>query len=89
MSNKYVTETYLDKKLDTMLDEKFSHRFGILVEYMDTRFDQILEVMLGMRQQLDQKADKSEVQEIRDDIKTIKAVVTATNRDLNRINNEW
>jgi hypothetical protein len=82
-------DSKLDQKLDSKLDERFSkfedkmeRKMGFFIEHIDDKFDSLAEVVSLMNDNINKKADKTDLEEIRDDIKTIKFAVKETNKDL-------
>lgn len=55
---------------------------NVLLEEMNGKFDQMIELLSMMRDDLQAKASTESVEEIKDDIKIIKAAVTENNTEI-------
>ena len=60
---------------------------GVLLEDMDSKFDRLIEVVSGLRDELRQKADKEDIDTLMSDVRIIKAAVTDTSRELQILEN--
>ncbi|MDO8591430.1 MAG: hypothetical protein Q7R60_00695 [bacterium] len=58
---------------------------GVLLEDINGKFDAILDSVKGIREQVNELPTRNEFDELKDDVKTIKAVVTQTNKDLDKL----
>lgn len=58
---------------------------GVLLEDINGKFDAILDSVKGIRGQVNELPTRNEFDELKDDVKTIKAVVTQTNKDLSKL----
>ena len=54
---------------------------------MDSKFDRLIEVVSGLRDELRQKADKEDIDTLMSDVRIIKAAVTDTSRELQILEN--
>ena len=64
-----------------MSDADINH-FSVLMEQQNAKLDGVLEAVNAMRKELARVPKREEFDELKQDVKTIKAAVTATNRDL-------
>lgn len=58
---------------------------GVLLEGINGKFDYLVDAMKGMREEMKDFAKQSDLEEVKQDVKTIKAVVTQTNKDLHSL----
>jgi hypothetical protein len=67
------------------MGKKMDDKFGFFVEHMDDKFDSLAEAISLMNESLGKKASKSDLDEVQDDVKTIKLAVTDTNEDIRHL----
>ena len=86
-------EELLDRKLDKRFDafgkklgEEFDHKLGFFIEHMDDKFDSLAEAIQATLEIVSDQPSRGEFNELKDDVKTIKLAVTATNKDLRNWN---
>ncbi len=56
----------------------------VLLEDMNSKFDRLIEVMSQMREEMSTFAKSEELNEIKTDVKTIKAAVTDVSKNVER-----
>ena len=56
---------------------------GVLLEDVNGKFDVILDAVKGIREKVDDLPTRNEFNELKGDVKTIKAVVTQNNLEIN------
>jgi hypothetical protein len=78
-------EAKMDKKLDKKLDEKLDSKLGAFIEHIDDKFNGLAEAIQVMNGTIQTLARSSELDEVKQDVKTIKVAVRATNQDLHRL----
>jgi len=62
-----------------------SNDVQVLIEHFDHKFDSLAEALLLVNSGIGSLAKDSDLQEVKQDVQTIKAAVTATNRDVRRL----
>ncbi|HET7059846.1 MAG TPA: hypothetical protein VFH99_00800 [Candidatus Saccharimonadales bacterium] len=75
----------LDDKLGARFaasEDKIDRKMGFFIEHIDDKFDGLAEAVSLMNDNINKKADKTDLEEIKQDIKTIKFAVKETNKDL-------
>ena len=58
---------------------------GVLLEDLNGKFDAVIDGIKGIREKVDDLPTRTEFNELKEDVKTIKAVVTQTNKNLSII----
>ena len=58
---------------------------GVLLEDLNDKFDVLIDGIKGIREKVDDLPTRSEFNELKDDVKTIKSVVIETNKDLHNL----
>ena len=74
----------LDQKLDEKLDQKLDEKLGAFVEHLDDKFDSLAEAISLMNTTMGTLAKQSDLEDVKDDVRTIKFALTETNRDLRK-----
>jgi len=55
---------------------------GVLLEILEDKFDAVLDGIKGIREVVDNQPTRSEFNDLKDDVGTIKAVLLQTNEDV-------
>lgn len=76
-----VLDRKLDEKLDQKLDEKLDEKLGAFVEHLDDKFDSLAEAVSLMNTTMMGLARQSDLEDVKQDVRTIKLAVTDTNRE--------
>lgn len=82
-------EEKLDHKLDKKLDKKLDEKLGTFVEHLDDKFDGLAEAISLMNTTIGTLAKASELEEVQQDVKTVKIAVRATNDDLRHLDGRF
>lgn len=80
-----VVEEVLDCKLDEKLDQKLDEKLGAFVKHLDDKFNSLAETVSLMNTTMGTLARRTDLDEVRRDMKTIKLAATDTNKDLHRL----
>ncbi len=78
-------EEVIDRKFEDFeerFEEKMDRKIGVFVEHIDDKFDGLAEAVSLMNSTMRILAKASDLQIVRQDIRTIKFAVAETNRDL-------
>lgn len=85
-------EDKIDRKFDTRFAEsevKMDSKMGFFIEHMDDKFDSLAEAISLMGTNMKALARKSDLDEVKSDIKTIKIAVKETNKDIHRLEDRF
>jgi len=75
----------LDKKLGLQSGETLDNKLGAFVEHIGDKFDSLAEAVSLMSSNMKTLARQSDLDEVKNDVKTIKLAVRETNRDLRHL----
>lgn len=67
-----------------MGDENYTN---VLLEEMNSKFDKLIEIVGQLSDELKKKANQSDLDEVKSDVKTVKSAVTETTIELANIGN--
>lgn len=70
-------------------EEKIDGKFGFFMEHVDDKFDALAEALQVMSGTISTLARDSDLREVRQDVKTIRAAVRDTNHDLHRLESRF
>lgn len=83
-----VVEEVVERKLDERFadfEDKIDRGLGVFVEHMNDKFDSLAEALQVMSGTMSTLARDSDLQEVKQDVRTIRHTVRATNDDLHRL----
>lgn len=72
----------LDRTLEEKLDTKLDSKLGAFVEHLDDKFDSLTEAVSLMNTNMQGLARQSDLDQVKEDVRTIKLAVRDTNQDL-------
>lgn len=66
------------------VEDIFDRKVAVLIEHMDDQFERVAEAIDEVRQEVSQCAKKSDLEEVKSDIRIIKTAINATNQDIKK-----